>query len=220
MKLLFSIFFTTLFAGSFAVAAFAPSKSTTYSIDPSKSTVNWRGEKYINIDGSKMHTGTVAVEASELQVTDFKIVGGQIVIDLGNITVTDIKDEGSREKLVKHLKSPDFFNVAQSPKATFTISKVEFIKESLYKVTGLMKIRGVEKQMSFNANITKNNQMFRTTGKMTVNRRDFGVSYNSQQDWFNKTISIAEDKVIKDEFELDFTLVARAGAKLLPKKSK
>ena len=168
------------------------------------------GEKDVYVDVGSRHSGTVSLKKSALKVKDQKIMGGDIIINLDTIKVTDLKSPKWAAKLTGHLKSDDFFDTKNHPEAVFTISKVEFIKEKLYMVSGMLKIRGVEKKKSFKAKIEKNNKQLTASGKMTINRLDFGVKYNSKKDFLAKVISIPKDKVIKDEFELDFNLVAKA----------
>jgi len=167
------------------------------------------GQKDIYVDAGSRHKGTIALKSGQLQIKDQKIVSGKIVIDMTSIKVTDLKSPKWAGKLKSHLESDDFFDTTKFPEAIFEITKVEFIKDKLYKISGDMTIRGTKKPMSFQANIEKSNVQFKTTGKMKINRMDFGVKYNSKKDFLAKAISIPKDKVIKDFFEIEFTLVAK-----------
>src|ERR1700757_5364476 len=48
----------------------------------------------------------------------------------------------------KHIKSPDFFNAAQFPSATFKSTSVKKIDDKTYEVTGDFTLRGVTKPLT------------------------------------------------------------------------
>jgi polyisoprenoid-binding protein YceI len=50
----------------------------------------------------------------------------------------------------KHIKSPDFFNAAQFPTATFKSTSVKKVDDKTYEVTGDFTLRGVTKPLTLN----------------------------------------------------------------------
>ncbi|MBV9875776.1 MAG: YceI family protein [Verrucomicrobia bacterium] len=50
----------------------------------------------------------------------------------------------------KHIKSPDFFNAAQFPSATFKSTSVKKVDDKTYEVTGDFTLRGVTKPLTLN----------------------------------------------------------------------
>jgi polyisoprenoid-binding protein YceI len=50
----------------------------------------------------------------------------------------------------KHIKSPDFFNAAQFPTATFKSTSVKKVDDKNYEVTGDFTLRGVAKPVTLN----------------------------------------------------------------------
>ncbi len=87
----------------------------------------------------------------------------------------------------KHLKSPDFFDVEKYPEITFNSTKIEKTADGLV-MTGNLTMRGVTKEVSFpfviNGPITDpwGNQRFGTEASLTINRQDYGVSWNKVLD--------------------------------------
>jgi polyisoprenoid-binding protein YceI len=85
----------------------------------------------------------------------------------------------------KHLNSPDFFDTAKFPQIAFTSTKVVATGKDTYAVTGDLTMRGVTKPvvLTVSANGFANDGHggqkagFDVAGK--VNRKDFGVSWNS-----------------------------------------
>src|ERR1039457_5504889 len=84
----------------------------------------------------------------------FEKIQGQLVLDDKDITkskVDVIIDMASVNTNIKkrddHLRSPDFFDVAKFPAMTFVSTKVEQDGPGKLKVTGILTIKGVSKQV-------------------------------------------------------------------------
>ena len=86
-------------------------------------------------------------------------------------------------KLDAHLKSPDFFDAAKFPTASFKSTKIEVTGPSSGKITGDLTLHGVTKPVTLNASFNGGgiNPMskayvlgFNATG--TVKRSEFGIS--------------------------------------------
>jgi polyisoprenoid-binding protein YceI len=101
-------------------------------------------------------------------------------IDLNSIE-TDTAD------LTGHLKSPDFFDVAKYPKATFTSSS---LKESpagaadgvTHQLHGTLDMHGVKKDVIIPVKTQQTPDGIRTTSEFTINRHDWGISYKGMAD--------------------------------------
>ena len=61
---------------------------------------------------------------------------------------TDSVDSNAPDR-DKHIKSPDFFNAAQYPTATFKSTSVKKVDDKTYQVTGDFTLRGVTKPINF-----------------------------------------------------------------------
>ncbi len=71
----------------------------------------------------------------------------EIVIDTASVTTGDL-DKGSRPRTRdEHLRSADFFNVAEFPKATFKASKITFNGDNPSMVEGDLTLLGVTKPL-------------------------------------------------------------------------
>lgn len=164
----------------------------TQKVDVAKSTVNWTGKK---VTGE--HHGTIAVKEGSLEVTGGKVTGGKVVIDMNSIADTDLTDPAWNAKLIGHLKSDDFFGVATYPTADLVITKVDGNTFS-----GNLTIKGVTLPNSFTATPTKDGKSTIYKGTLTIDRSKYGLKYGSKSFFDN-----LGDKVIYDEFRLDFSLV-------------
>lgn len=183
-----------------AIAAFAfTSAITDYSVDTNASNIVWKGYK---VTGE--HTGTVKIKSGSLQLQDGVLKGGSFEIDMNSITSTDLEGEW-KDKLVGHLKSDDFFGVANHPTAKFVITRaLAQDSKGNYKVIGNLTIKETTKEVKFFANVSTTNGKPTATGKITVDRSEFNVKYGS-----GSFFDGLGDKTIYDEFDLQVNLVTK-----------
>ncbi|GAB7087039.1 YceI family protein [Marinifilum fragile] len=158
-----------------------------------ESQVKWTGTK---IGGS--HNGEIKIEHGFLSLKNDQIVGGEIVMDMNSITVTDIEDKGYNQKLVGHLKSDDFFGVEKFSNSKFVIRKSTKFAGGKAKVTGELTIKGKTESLSFD--VFKDGNSYTT--QLKVDRSKFDVRYGS-----NSFFDNLGDKAIGDIFTLDITLI-------------
>ncbi|BDD07851.1 polyisoprenoid-binding protein [Fulvitalea axinellae] len=175
------------------VLAFAVSKAQTFSVNSNDSKVEWVGKK---ITGSS-HSGLIQIKSGSVEFKKNKPVGGEFVIDMASITVTDIKDKTKNGYLVGHLKNSDFFDVEKFPTATLKIKKFASAGDGTYKVTGDLTIKSITKPITFEAKVDKKS----ATASIDVDRAEYNVRYGSGSFFDN-----LGDKAINDVFELKVNL--------------
>jgi polyisoprenoid-binding protein YceI len=84
-----------------------------------------------------------------------------------------------------HLKSNVFFDMETYPEITFASTAVEQVDDTSYRVTGDLTIKGITKPATVDFEYTGTavdpygNQRIGFEGKTTVNRKDWGVSWNA-----------------------------------------
>jgi polyisoprenoid-binding protein YceI len=190
MKTLKSLAVVVL-ALSLTTSVFAGSQK----VDNSKSSVKWLGKK---VTGE--HFGSIAIKEGNLEVANGKVSGGKVVIDMQSLVVEDIKDAGMNGKLTGHLKSDDFFGVATFPTAELVVTKVVSNGNS-HTFSGNLTIKGITNPASFTATSAKDGKSTVYKGTLTIDRSKYNVKYGSKSFFDN-----LGDKVIYDDFTLDFTL--------------
>jgi len=85
-------------------------------------------------------------------------------------------------KLTKHLKSPDFFDVAKYPSATFQSTKITRT-DAGHTITGNLTLHGQTKAVTFPAKISKGaDGDISGNAEFAINRQDFGISYPGMPD--------------------------------------
>jgi|SRR5690554_255348 len=147
-------------------------------VNAAESTVEWTGKKV-----SGQHHGTVDITSGALVVEGDQLIGGQFVIDLN--TINDLDMEGEfKEKLEAHLKSDDFFDVANHPEAKFEITGVTpSSEEGVLVVSGNLTIRGVTKNITFDAHVAELSETSANVkADFNIAREDWGVNYAGQAD--------------------------------------
>lgn len=122
----------------------------------------------------------------------FKITEGTIVINEGNHTASSVKatlDPATistrEEKRDAHLRSGDFFETEKWPTITFRSQSVKKVKDTEWKVYGILKIRDVEQAIELDVEeggeikdpYGKQRRGF--TAETTIDRKDFGLNWNA-----------------------------------------
>lgn len=161
-------------------------------VDTQQSTINWLGEK---IGGQ--HEGNIKLKSGALEIKNEQIVSGEFTIDMNSITCTDLKNDTYNQKLVGHLKSDDFFGVANFPTAVLNITKSTKFSNNKATVMGNITIKGKTEAISFD--VVKSQGVYSVVLK--VDRSKFGVKYGSKS--FFDSLG---DKAIDDIFTLTIKL--------------
>jgi polyisoprenoid-binding protein YceI len=108
--------------------------------------------------------------------------------DLGRGSVRVLIDPSSIDTGVAdrdaHLKSPDFFDVAQFPEITFTSTRLEQLSAERFKLTGDLSLRGVTREVALEVEYSGRakdpwgNERAGFAAKTSLNRKDFGLTWN------------------------------------------
>ncbi|WP_420458986.1 YceI family protein [Neolewinella sp.] len=181
----------------------AAQASATYAIDAQASTVEWEGTKLIG--GG--HQGTIPIAQGNLEVDGSSLVGGEVTLDITGLKNADLDEEG-KAKLEGHLKSADFFDVAQHPTAKFVITSATPAANAddghNYDITGNLTLKGVSRSITIPATVTMtDNRIEATTPDFVIDRTEWGMEYGS-----GGIEGIAQDNIINDEVGLRLDLVA------------
>jgi len=167
-------------------------------VDVKASTFNWLGKK---VTGE--HNGTIGIQSGSLVVNGGILQGGEFTIDMKTIKCLDLTDAGYNAKLVGHLTTPDFFDVANFPIAKLNIKKAKLKSGSNYDLSGELTINGVTQPISFPSVVSVDTKgAITATAKFDVDRTKFGSKFGSKS--FFESIG---DKMIYDNFQVDVKIV-------------
>jgi len=167
-------------------------------VDVKASTFNWLGKK---VTGE--HNGTIGIQSGSLVVNGGILQGGEFTIDMKTIKCLDLTDAGYNAKLVGHLTTPDFFDVANFPNAKLNIKKAKLKSGSNYDLSGVLTINGVTQPIAFPSVVSVDTKgAITATAKFDVDRTKFGSKFGSKS--FFESIG---DKMIYDNFQVDVKIV-------------
>ena len=172
--------------GSTAFAS-TPVEVVKKEVKTAESTVTWKGYK---VTGS--HYGTINLKEGALMFDGDQLTGGEFVVDMTSLISTDLEGE-SKGKLEGHLKSDDFFGVANNPTSKLVFTSVKASGKNSYQVTGDLTIKGKTNPVTFDVSVYGN----KATATMKVDRSKYDVRYGSGSFFDN-----LGDKTIYDEFDL------------------
>lgn len=171
--------------------------AANWNIDPDHSTASFRVK----------HMVIAEVQGS------FSTIEGVAVIDEQDLSRSSIEAtivansiNTGVDKRDIHLKSPDFFDVAQYPTLSFKSKKVKVAANNTLKVTGDLTLHGISKEVELLVtgpsvaikdpwgNIRKG-----AKATTTINRKDFGIVWNASLD--NGGLLIGEEVEITIDIE-------------------
>lgn len=204
MKKTIAIVLGILVTASTVFAVTTKGEKTAFQIDTKASKVHWTGKK---VTGE--HTGYISVSNGQLMVDKNNLTGAKVNIDMNTIVCTDLKDEGTNGKFVGHLKSDDFFSVEKNPITTFEITSVKPASNGEYSVKGNLTIKGKTNEISFPAKVIVANGTVKANGTAKIDRTKWDIRYGS-----GKFFEGLGDKMIYDEFEITFDIVAKTNNEL------
>ena len=108
---------------------------------------------------------------------DFTMATVEAVIDASSID-TGVADRDA------HLKSPDFFNVAEFPEALFTGTRLEPRGDAEIRLVGNLTIKGITREIVLNverhgqAKDPWGNERAAFSARTSIDRKDFGLTWN------------------------------------------
>jgi len=153
-------------------AAAKPANAETLPITTDNSKVEFVAAKV-----TRSHNGSFKKFSGTIDLVNNKPEDSRVSIDIeANSVETDEPD------LTKHLQTPDFFDVAKFPKATFTSTKIEPAGGSNYNITGNFDLHGVKKAITFPAMIQVAPDKVTVSAEFSINRRDWNLTYPGKAD--------------------------------------
>lgn len=193
----------TVATGEEGMAATAAETARDYSVDVAASSLAWTGKK---VTGE--HNGTINISNGKFKVEGGKITAGKFAIDMNSIANLDLAEAPDmQKKLLGHLASPDFFNVAEHPTATFEITSVAPLTGdatgATHAVSGNLTIKGIAKEITFPAKVSMSDGSFTAEADFNIDRTEWDIRYGS-----GKFFEDLGDKTIYDDINLKLALNA------------
>lgn len=151
--------------------------TTTWAVDTVHSSIDF-SLKHMMVARAK---GTFHDFNASIQADPADLTTASIAFEVGVDSIdTRNKDRDG------HLKSEDFFDVENHPKITFQATDIKKKSEQEYDVTGDLTIRGTTRRETFSVTFEgeakdpmSGNHVAGFSGEGTINRSDYGLTYNA-----------------------------------------
>lgn len=130
-----------------------------------------------------------------------QLVGGAAEINMNSIEYGDKRNTNTP---IKHLKSPDYFDVEKFPTSTIAITRVDSVNGNNIKITGNLTIKGVTNSVTFPAYMKVQDEFIMANGRLTIDRTDWGIRYRS-----GKFYDDFADQIVSDSIEFQIKILAK-----------
>jgi len=195
MKHLFSML--SIIAAILLLPSFKQDDS--YQIDLKKSNMTWR----MPITGGE-HFGTIGIKSGYLVYNGNTVTAGTFIIDLNSIKDLDLEKE-KQPKIEAHIKSPDFFETATYPFATFVIEGTATNPKKGLMAYGKLTIKNITHPIAFPFSLKKfDDAVYVVADKVEVSRKAYGITIKGKG-----IKGHLEEMVIDDAFNVGFSVVLR-----------
>src|SRR5215510_9328458 len=172
-------------------------------VDHNHSQINFVAEaRFISAHGHfDKWDAEVQLDPAKIENSSFKIT-----IDAASInTRVAMRDN--------HLRSKDFFDVATYPQITLVSKRITKIGDRTYAVTGDLTLRGVTKQLDVEiTQVFYDNNRGRFRASFRINRKAFGISYDSNMNPIEDIVQVQVDINVLDKEATEKARAARPGS--------
>ncbi|MEP7272958.1 MAG: YceI family protein [Acidobacteriota bacterium] len=155
-----------------------------HNVDKAHSQINFVAEaRFLSAKGFfDKWEAEVLLDPAKPETSSFKIT-----IDAASIN-TRVQQRDN------HLRSADFFDVAKFPQITMVSKKITRVADGKFTVTVDLTIHGVTKQMDVPlTQVFYENNRGRYRSNFEINRREFGIVYNSRLNPIEDTVKVEVD---------------------------
>jgi len=120
-------------------------------------------------------TGTFSKFSGEAEVDAQSLKSLTLEIDANSVST-------EFGKLTTHLKSPDFLDTREHPKASFKSTKITAgTKPGEYNITGDLTLHGVTKPIKAPATVAVSDKGLTLTSTFAIDRSEFGMNFGAEQ---------------------------------------
>jgi polyisoprenoid-binding protein YceI len=159
-----------------------------YAIDPARSQLRFYAvSRFMDADGGfRRFAGEVRLEDGRPETAT-----GRVTVEVASIDTAN----GTRDN---HLRSEDFFDARRFPEATLVVGGARREGERVL-VTGELAIRGVSRPVTVPVTVAVAGGVIRVTGDLVVNRREFGIAYQSRLNPIKDDVKVRFDLTLVPE---------------------
>ena len=165
-----------------------------YIADTDSSSVFWE----CGWIGGYSHNGDVSLEQGLLSVNYEKGLTGSFLVDMTTIDCFDEKNLGTKNKIIGHLMSDDFFDVENHQKASLVITSSENIGGNMFSFEGNLTIKNITNSVQMKGEVQKTDLGYSAVIDLIFDRSKYDVKYRSAS-----FFSDLGDRTISDDVSLN-----------------
>lgn len=169
-----------------APITFLAQTKQSLAIDQKTSFLTWTGHAEV---GTYAPSGSLSIREGQILLESGSLLGANLVIDMNSMTQ-------SNPDLLHHLKISDFFDVQHFPTAFIKIDR--FANGTVF---GSITIKGKSAPFQAPVKVSEANGRFTITGKVTLDRTRYGITYNS-----TSFFTSLGNNAIRNTFEVEFSV--------------
>jgi polyisoprenoid-binding protein YceI len=173
-----------------AVAATAQAEQRPFVFDRAHSQINFVADALlISAHGYfERFDGEIQIDRQDLENSSIRLV-----IEASSINTRN-------ERRDNHLRSADFFDAANHPQITFTSTAIRRVDEKNVVITGELTIRGNTRTIEVPTQIVfLRDTGGRFRGQFQINRKEFGINYNSTMNPIDDLVTVQFDFHLVDQ---------------------
>lgn len=177
--------------------------TNSYATISENSKVDWRAS---HLGGAQPRFGKIQLKSATVFANNNELSNAKVVMDMKSFTVESFPEgDENIAKLTGHLQSPDFFDIANHPEATFELTNIKNAEGDYNSLlTGNLTIMGISKSISFKANVSVSKEEVSIKSEdFAVNRSDWNLTYHAEG-----SEGVPVDYLIADDigFTIDVTM--------------
>lgn len=190
------ILITALFS---ALLFSACKKDKEFKLD-NGSVASWKGF----LETGYFNSGTIALNASGIAVSDGQITGGEIKIPVSSILITNQLPDDKKIQLMNHLKSDAFFNMLVHPNVIYTVYTTQKLSTAdaegnNYLIKGEMSLLGKILPLDILAKIENSKGAIHVKSEFKFDRTKWGMLYASDN-------ALPPDQKIKNDIQVSIDI--------------
>jgi polyisoprenoid-binding protein YceI len=151
------------------------SENTFFRLDTLQSKILWKCDK---------HSGSIKLVDGGFVLQKDSIETGLFYIDMHSIKDLDMstKEYGTAIMILDNTLKDEFFEDKKFPFSAFKLISIKQIENNRYQVSGDFTMHGITNCITFNAQITvENDELIMTSDSIVLDRTDWGVYRMSPQ---------------------------------------
>jgi len=164
-----------------AVPLIAAAAPETYKLDPHHTYPHFAVEHL----GVSIYWGRFDRSSGQFTIDRAAKKGSlELTVETASVSTGDNQRDGRPRTLDEHLKTADFFNVAEFPQMTFKADQVKFNGDAPSEVTGTLTLLGVSKPLTLKVErwVCKDHPFSKKpmcggNASGSIKRTDFGMKY-------------------------------------------